>query len=526
MKPCRLQLIIALLSLLRPAEGRGADGKLLLTVVDAKTQKPVACRMHLVGPGNRPKRIEGAPFWSDHFVFPGKITLNLPEGHYTFELERGPEYYNVTGNFQIERSADDSKQIELRRVVDMSAEGWWSGDLFLRRDVRDLELVMLADDLHVAQAVTWWNDKNDLAGKNFKLPKDPLVRFDDDRAYELFAGGITRGGTEILCFHSPRPLALNSVNGEYPSLAQVIAPLRRREEGPTRTDLEVHPAPGDRAIWVDAAASYGWDLPMLVANGLVDSVEVANSHFGRKAMLPDTKVGKPRDTKYYQGAFGYARWSQDVYFKLLDCGLRLPPTAGSGSGVAPNPAGYNRVYIHLDGSFDYDHWWSNLKAGRVVVSNGPLLRATVENELPGHTFHGAGGQELVLQIGMTLTTREPISYLEIVQDGQVRQSVRFEDYVKEGRLPPLHFKQSGWFLLRVVGDASDTYRFAMTAPYFVEFDGRPRISRKSAQFFLDWVYERARQIEIADPRQRAEVMEYHRRARDFWKGILEKANAE
>ena len=176
------------------------------------------------GRATGPSGSKGAPFWSDHFVFPGKITLNLPEGHYTFELERGPEYYNVTGNFPIERSADDSKQIELRRVVDMSGEGWWSGDLFLRRDVRDLELVMLADDLHVAQAVTWWNDKNDLAGKNFsfqgaaktpqlgkeRLPKERLVKFDEDRAYELFAGGFTRGGSEILCFHLPRPLTLHT----------------------------------------------------------------------------------------------------------------------------------------------------------------------------------------------------------------------------------------------------------------------------------------------------------------------------
>ena len=173
-------------------------------------------------------------------------------------------------------------------------------------------------------------------------------------------------------------------------------------------------------MWVDATASYGWDLPMLVANGLVDSIEVANSHFGRKAMQPDAKLGKPRDADRYAGPFGYARWSQDVYFKLLDCGLRIPPTAGSGSGVSPNPAGYNRVYVHLDSSFDYRQWWKNLKAGQVVVTNGPLLRARVENELPGHTFRGEEGRELELQIGMTLTTREPISYLEIVQDGQVR----------------------------------------------------------------------------------------------------------
>jgi hypothetical protein len=509
MRPFRL-FLLCLVVLLRPLIGDAADGKLLLKVVDAKTQKPVACRMHLVGPGNRPKRIEGAPFLSDHFVFSGTIQLDLPVGHYTFELERGPEYYNVTGNFVIERNADDTKQIELRRVVDMSKEGWWSGDLHLRRDIRDIELIMSADDLHVGQVVTWWNEKNDLSGKNLKLPKNRLVTFDQDRAYELYAGGFTRGGTELLCFHLPGPAPLQAPSDEYPPLAKHLVNLRQEHSD----------------LWIDATASYGWDLPTLVANGLIDSVEVANGHFGRKAILPDTKLGKPRDMDQYSGPFGYARWSQDIYFKLLNCGLRIPPTAGSGSGTSPNPAGYNRVYVHLDSSFDYWQWWKNLKAGKVVITNGPLLRATVENEMPGHTFQGTEGQELELHIGLTLTTREPISYLEIVQDGQVRNSIRFEDYVKSGRLPPLHFKQSGWFLLRVVGEASETYRFAMTAPFFVEFGGKPRISRKSAQFFLDWVYERARQIQIADPEQRREALDYHRKARDFWKGIVDKANAE
>jgi hypothetical protein len=518
MRSIRLFLLLLPVLFLHPLPCAAVEGKLVLTVVDAKSKKPIACRLHLNGPGKRPKKIEGMPFWNDHFVFPGTITLNLSTGFYTFELERGPEYKNVTGNFNIERFADDSKQVELERVVDMSKEGWWSGDMHLRRDVRDLQLIMSADDLHVAQATTWWNDKNDLAGKNLKLPKTRLITFDDDRVCELYAGGFTRGGTEVLCFHLPGPALLQAKNDEYPSLAQHLMGLRNAENRPhTESD-------GD--VWIDATASYGWDLPMLVANGLIDSIEVANGHFGRKAMLPDTKLGKPRDMDQYSGPLGYARWSQDVYFKLLDCGVRLPPTAGSGSGMSPNPAGYNRVYVHLESSFDYQQWWKNLKAGQVVVSNGPLLRPSVENELPGHTFQGTEGQELELEIGLNLATRDPISYLEIVQDGRVQNTIRFEDYVKDGRLPPLHFKHSGWFLLRVVAEISDTYRFAMTAPYYVSFGDKPRISKKSAQFFLDWVYERARQIKIDDPQQRAEVLEYHRKARDFWKDIVDKANAE
>ena len=64
------------------------EGLLSFTVLDDKTHEPIACRMHLVGPGKRPRKAEPMPFWNDHFVFPGKITLKLPVGKYTFQLQR------------------------------------------------------------------------------------------------------------------------------------------------------------------------------------------------------------------------------------------------------------------------------------------------------------------------------------------------------------------------------------------------------------------------------------------------------
>ena len=89
---------------------------------------------------------------------------------------------------------------------------------------------------------------------------------------------------------------------------------------------------------------------------------------------------------------------------------------------------------------------------------------------------------------MTLSSADPVSYLDIVQNGVVKHSVRLDDFVnRKGRLPKLHFKQSGWFLVRAVTDLSDTYRLAMTAPYFVEIGYGRRVSKRAAQFFLDWV---------------------------------------
>ena len=49
--------------------------------------------------------------------------------------------------------SDDPKVVDLKRFVDMAPEGWWSGDLDVERPVKDLELLMQAEDLHVAELV-------------------------------------------------------------------------------------------------------------------------------------------------------------------------------------------------------------------------------------------------------------------------------------------------------------------------------------------------------------------------------------
>jgi hypothetical protein len=81
-------------------------------------------------------------------------------------------------------------------------------------------------------------------------------------------------------------------------------------------------------------------------------------------------------------------------------------------------------------------------------------------------------------------------------------------------------------LVRAVTNNGKTYRYATSGPFYVEIGYTPRISKKAAQFFYDWTIERAKQLKFDDPAQRAEVIELHRAARDFWQGKLDTANAE
>jgi len=150
-----------------------------------------------------------------------------------------------------------------------------------------------------------------------------------------------------------------------------------------------------------------------------------------------------------------------------------------------------------------------------------------EPALPGHVFHGDQGKIVEVQIALKLATRDPIDYMEVIQDGKTVHEVRLDQYAKAGgKLPPLKFDRSGWFLVRAVTSNPKTYRFASTGPYYVEVGYDRRVSKKAAQFFFDWVYERARRIKLDDPNEREEVLQYHRAARDFWQKKLAEANAE
>ena len=178
-----------------------------------RRQQPIPVRMHLIDERGKPVRPPRTVAWDDHFVFDGSLSLKLRPGKYTFEVERGPEYRVRTGEFEIRRGADDAHAIVLERFVDMKREGWWSGELHIHRPLQDMELLMRAEDLHVAPVITWWNDKDQWSEQ--PLPEELVHAFDDNRFYHRMAGENEREGGALLYFHLPKPLPLSGSTREF-----------------------------------------------------------------------------------------------------------------------------------------------------------------------------------------------------------------------------------------------------------------------------------------------------------------------
>ncbi|MGC3968730.1 MAG: hypothetical protein QM775_15570 [Pirellulales bacterium] len=499
-------LATALLSTV--AERAEAAGKLKLNVVDSKTGKPVGFRLHLRSEKGIPVKIPQQIYWVDHASVNGSVQLELFRGNYFFEIDHGPEFLNATGHFTINDGADDEKTVEIRRAADLPAEGWWSADLDVRRPQRELEAAMAADDVHLVPLTTWSNRKSDW--QKTPLPKQILVGFDEDRYFHWLAGYDDRSGGPIAIYNLSRPAQLST-------LPKDLLPLL-----PALTELK----DANPAMWLDVAHPNAWDLPILLALGKVDSYRVLPSYLQR-TKVDFVPQGKPFDKNMYLGLEGPARFAADVYFHMLNCGLRVVPSAGSGSGVAPNPVGYNRVCVHLEAeTLSYDAWWESYRRGRATVSNGPLVRPRTNGQLPGFQFAASEGETLELDLAMNLTTRDIIDYVDVIQNGRTTRSVRLRDWVEAGgHFPTTTFTESGWCLVQARCVLPNTYRMAMSAPWYVVIGGKERISKASAQFFLDWLEERAAILKIADDKQRAAAEVAIAEARVYWQKKVADANA-
>ncbi|MBI4601590.1 MAG: CehA/McbA family metallohydrolase [Planctomycetes bacterium] len=490
-------------------------GVLVLRIVERDAQgreAPLPCRVHLTGPDGKPLRVPGLPFFRDHVSCPGEVRAEVAPGRYAYAVERGPEYRRASGAVEVEAGKEAAAAVVLERWIDLAARGWRSGETHVHRPLEEVPLLMRAEDLHVAPVITVWNQRNLWSER--ALPRDLLVEPEPGRAFHVLACEDERQGGALLYLSLSEPLELRGDGPEHPS------PVKHIDEA-----LE----PQSPDAWVDIEKPFWWDVPAWVATGKVRSIGIANNHMCRAGMYEDEAWGRPRDASRLPPPRGNGFYSQEIYYRLLDCGFRIPPSAGSASGVLPNPVGYNRAYVRIDGPFSYAAWWRGLAEGRSFVTNGPVLLVEANGKPPGEVFRSEAGPVRVV-LDVLADGNDPIEAVEVVRDGEVVERIEGEagGPGPRGWLRPrdLRFERSGWFLVRAIARVPETFRFASTAPSWVEVGKEPRrVGRDDVDYFLRWIDERIARLEasphLKDPRQREEVLRPHREARAAFRKLRE-----
>jgi hypothetical protein len=515
MKKHRIELLLLLIiSMTHPAlpgmPKARSQSQLEISIADTGGN-PLPCRVHLIDQHDNAQIAEGQPFWHDHFVTSGRVTASLSPGSYKYAIERGPEYRREAGQQEIAAGESRKLDVKLERIADLRATGWYCGDLHVHRPLAEIEQLMRAEDLDFATVITWWNNRN--LWKSKVLPEQVNRQFDSHRIYTVMAGEDEREGGALLYFGLKSPLNVETDEREVPTPMQFVGEARLRNPD----------------VWIDIEKPFWWDVPVWLASGQMNSIGVANNHMCRSQMYANEAWGKPRDSKRLPAPLGNGYWTQEIYYHMLNTGLRLPPSAGSASGVLPNPVGYNRVYVHLDEPFTADAWFRGLSRGRCFVTNGPLLLVTADSELPGGRIQLQPGERRRVRLDIQLTSQDPIRELALIKNGTTVHTIQCSDELTHRHTFEVTVEGPSWFLVRAIADVENTFRFAATAPWYVEIPGsQHHISRTSAQFFLDWVDERIQRVKanVEDESKLAQVLTWHEAARTFWTERLKMANAE
>ncbi len=176
----------------------------------------------------------------------------------------------------------------MKRFVDMTKEGWYSGDLDANAPQKEIELLMHADDLHVVPLITWSNKKNPWLKQ--PLPKDPVTQFDGTFFYSLLGGELTSPGNTLRLFGLDKPLDVSD-DSQSKTAASALGSL------PWLPVVEK--AHREQNAWIDAGAFFARDLPIWIAAGQIDSIQLANRHLEREGVLDNEAGGWPRDTSSF-----------------------------------------------------------------------------------------------------------------------------------------------------------------------------------------------------------------------------------
>lgn len=186
----------------------------------------------------------------------------------------------------------------------------------------------------------------------------------------------------------------------------------------------------------------------------------------------------------------------EVWYKLLNCGFRLPTAAGTdfmgNYASLRGPVGLNRVYAEIPRApLKIGPWLAAIKAGRTFATNGPLLRFSLGGQAIGGEVRLDKKQEV--RFSAEMDSIVPVDHLQIVCNGKVARELALESDRSsahvDGSIP---LDASGWCVLRAFSDKAeypilDLYPYATTSPVYVSVAGAPVRSAADAAYFVAWI---------------------------------------
>ena len=441
--------------------------------------------------------------------------VKLPKGRFHIKFYRGPE--SITHNRTINVNSNRTESFKVKRWIDPSLMGWWSGDHHIHAagcshytnptegvHAPDMMRHCLGEDLKVGANLTWGPCFD--YQKQFFTGKDDIVStFPYILRYDVEVSGFGSHQSGHLCLLRLRQQMFPGGESKHhwPKLCLNTLKWAKKQGaivGPAHTGWGLNQTSSNLPTY---------EVPPFNSIGANEFIaDVTHNVTGPNGkQVPAVDFLSMVDTPYV--------WELNIWYHVLNCGFR---TRISGETDFPciygERVGLGRSYVKLDNKLNYNDWCEGIRLGRNYVGDGrshiidfhvdDVEMGTNKSELlldkPGKILAKAKVAALLktkpisniakrhyaekpywhIERARIENTRKvpvevivngyPISQQEIIANGEL-QDIEFE--------VPIHY--SSWIALRILPSSH-------TNPVFVIVDNKPiRASKRSAQWCLEGV---------------------------------------
>jgi len=471
-------------------------------IFDGATGQPVQARVQVLGPaGNQLAPSDamwkvgpGEPF----FYSDGEFSLDVPRGRVQIAVERGTEYTPWRRTLECDVSGTLALDIELERWDDLPARGWHPGnthihydetegdpDRRLRYDSRVENLRMTAVSVLKRRDLRYATNKyppgvlNEYADTHHYVQSGEESRHNAGGHFEIGYGHIMLLDIRNVVDPVSTGLLVDAFAPDYPPLSHACDDAKRQ---------------GGLVIWCHNGN--GMECPVASILGKVDALNLFDPW--------------------------WTNLEYDLWYRLLNCGVRLPASTGSDWFVCSA----NRVYTKTRPEFEYESWTQALRGGRTFVTNGPALDITVDGHEVGETVRVAPGDSATVNVEWS--SHYAVHRVDVIADGAAAHTESFPAGSVRGsfecRVP---VAADGWIAARIGSNSRDSFAqtiWAHTSPVYVDAGGGapPERAIDAAWFVrqidesLSWVGSGAK---FYTDRQRKEVVDLFRQGRELYRRL-------
>lgn len=494
-------------------------------------------------------------------------SLKLPDGEYDVVFRRGPESVPETRKVAIS-GQNTSWSFQVKRWIDPSKLGWWSGDHHIHAagcahysvptqgvHAPDMARHCMGEDLKIGANLTWGPcfdyQKQFFTGTEDKESRFPfLLRYD----VEVSGFGSHKSGHLCLLKLKEQMYPGGDSTDHWPTLCLNTLKWAKKQgalTGPAHSGWGLQPlAENDPA----RGQQYKLGLPS-ATDELPNYIVPPFNGIGACEYIVDVTHevegpdGKPVPAVDFMSMVDTPHtWELNIWYHTLNAGFR---TRISGETDFPciygERVGLGRAYVKLDERLSYDAWCEGIRAGRAYVSDGKShlidfkandlelgtksselrlakpasVRVTVKaaallDEQPRPDIQNApAGQKPFWDLERArIGTSRNVPVELLVNGFAVQKQIIAADGTMRDLTFDLPIEKSAWIALRIRASSH-------TNPIFVIVDDKPIREKRSLEWCLKSVDQCWSQKEsLIAPKEHAEAVAAYEHARKVYRERL------